>query len=274
MRRPRFRRTRTEGGRSFVRLLLLIAVLAWLFRSLVFAPFTIPSGSMLPTLYIGDYLLVAKWPYGFSRHSFPFQVPPISGRMFSELPEQGDVVVFASSDGKEDLIKRVIGLPGDTIEVRGGRLSLNGRPVGRGDAREVSLPVSPNSPCRRITPRGIAMAATDGDKCVYRSYRETLPSGASYRVIDQVNNAMSDEFGPVTVPPGQLFLMGDNRDDSLDSRFSAAEGGIGLVPLDHVIGKAVMVGWSTDGSAAYLKPWTWFRALRTERVGKRIATAR
>ena len=118
------------------------------------------------------------------------------------------------------------------------------------------------------------MAATDGDKCVYRSYRETLPSGASYRVIDQVNNAMSDEFGPVTVPPGQLFLMGDNRDDSLDSRFSAAEGGIGLVPLDHVIGKAVMVGWSTDGSAAYLKPWTWFRALRTERVGKRIATAR
>ncbi len=252
-------------------MLLLIALLAWLFRSLVFAPFTIPSGSMLPTLYIGDYLLVAKWPYGFSRYSFPFQFPPIGRRIFSHLPERGDVVVFASKDGNQDLIKRVVGLPGDRIEVNEGRLILNGRPVERGDAREVALPVSPNSPCRKITPRGIALVVTDGDKCVYRSYRETLPNGASYRVIDQVNTALSDEFGPVVVPQDQLFLMGDNRDDSMDSRFSPPEGGVGFVPLDHLIGRAETVGWSTDGSAAYAKPWRWFGAFRTDRIGKPVS---
>ena len=261
------RRKRSRRGLRLVRLVLAIAMLAWAVRSLVFAPFSIPSGSMLPTLRIGDYLLVAKWPYGFSRYSFPLQVPPLSGRLFEHMPKRGDIVVFVlPGRGGEDLIKRVIGLPGDTVEVRGGRLILNGRPVARSGPERIAIPVSPNSPCRRITNRGIALAITNGKACVYAGYRETLPNGASYRVIDQVNDGFGDDFAAATVPPGHLFLMGDNRDDSLDSRFSPEEGGIGMVPVDRLVGRATVIFWSTDGGAHYGRPWTWFSALRTDRV--------
>lgn len=268
--RPR-KSARAERG-GLLRLIIIVALAAWLVRSLVFAPFSIPSGSMLPTLLIGDYVIVAKWPYGFSRFSFPLQFPPFDGRIASRLPRRGDVVVFRpAGGGADDFVKRVIGLPGDTVEVRGGSLILNGQPVTRARIKPATIPISPNSPCRRITARGIALAVSDELECVYPSDRETLPDGASYRVIDQVGASAGDSFPATTVPAGHVFLMGDNRDDSLDSRFSPFEGGIGLVRIDHLIGRASFIAWSTDGSASYFKPWTWFTALRTSRIGTSLS---
>lgn len=272
---PRSRARRSDKRRSgrLLRTIAIVALAAWLFRSLVFAPFSIPSGSMLPTLYIGDYLLAAKWPYGYSRYSFPFQFPPISGRIASNLPERGDIVVFASPSGSGvDLVKRVIGLPGDTVEVRGGQIILNGRRLPRGDMMPVAVPVSPNSPCR-VVPGATMMVRGAGSAraCVYPTYVETLPNGASYRIIDQVDNPIADEVGAQVVPAGHVFLMGDNRDDSLDSRFSFAEGGIGMVPQEHLIGRATTLFWSSDGSASYWLPWTWFTAARGDRIGSSLA---
>jgi signal peptidase I len=275
MRRPRARKSvRTKRG-GLLRLIVTVAILAWIIRSLIFAPFSIPSGSMLPTLYIGDYLFVAKWPYGYSRYSFPFGIPPISGRVLSHLPERGDIVVFRPpGDEMGDFIKRVIGLPGDTVELRDGRLILNGRPVQRTGTRPLESPMTVNSPCRFVSGANrIIVDISSGPVCVYRSYRETLPNGASYDVIDQVDGAIADNFPATRVPPGKLFLMGDNRDDSLDSRFSVAEGGIDLVPLDHLIGRAAVIFWSTDGNASYWKPWTWFTALRWSRLGELLGPA-
>ena len=273
MRRRRDRKSKGAERGSLLRLIIIVAALAWLVRSLVFAPFSIPSVSMLPALYVGDYVIVAKWPYGYSRFSFPFQFPPFEGRILSRLPERGDVVVFRPTGAEEDFIKRVIALPGDTIEVRNGTLILNGRPVARGDMEPIAIPVSPNSPCR-VVPGATAMirGSGGGDACVYPTYSETLPNGASYRIIDQVDHPIADNFPTTTVPEGQLFLMGDNRDDSLDSRFSPAEGGIGLVPVERLIGRATIVFWSTDGSASYVKPWTWFTALRGDRIGSTFGT--
>ena len=274
MRRPTARKSDKAKRGGLLRLIVTVAVLAWVIRSLIFAPFSIPTGSMLPTLYVGDYLIAAKWPYGYSRFSFPFQFPPISGRILSGLPERGDIVVFASPGGTgEDLIKRVIGLPGDTVELRDGRVILNGRAVLRGDMQPVAVPVSPNTPCRVVPGATMMVRGSGGDQtCVYPTYVETLPDDASYRIIDQVDNPLADTLAPVRVPAGHLFLMGDNRDDSLDSRFSTAEGGVGMVPLDHVIGRATMLFWSTDGSASYWKPWTWFTALRDDRIGGTFST--
>jgi signal peptidase I len=268
MSRRRSTKDTSDGGGLF-RLVLTVAILAWVVRSFIFTPFSIPSGSMLPTLWIGDYLVVAKWPYGYSRYSFPFHFPAFDGRILSHLPKRGDVVVFVPPGHEsEDYVKRVIAIPGDTVAVQGGRLVLNGRVVRRDDKRPVNIPVSANSPCR-VVPPARPMVAVSGNQrsCVYQSYSETLPNGASYRVFDQVSDGMADNFPETRVPDGQLFLMGDNRDDSLDSRFSIPEGGIGLVPMENVVGRASVLFWSTDGSSSYLKPWTWFTALRGSRLG-------
>ena len=273
MKRARARTSRRAERGGTLRFIIVVAVLAWAFRSFVFAPFSIPSGSMLPTLFIGDYLAVAKWPYGFSRHSFPFGFPPFRGRILSHLPDRGDVVVFVPpADEREDYVKRVIGLPGDTVEVRDGTVILNGKPVRRDDPEPLPVPISANSPCRTVA-GATPDIQSEGAKrtCVYRTYRETLPSGGSYRVIDQVDNPIADAMSPVKVPAGHLFLMGDNRDDSLDSRFSVAEGGIGMVPVENLVGRASVIFWSTDGSSSYLKPWTWFSALRGDRIGHSLS---
>ncbi len=252
-----------------IRFYLLLAFCAWLLRSLVVAPFSIPSGSMLPTMAIGDYLFVTKWPYGFSRHSFPFQVPSFDGRIFGSLPKRGDVVVFKRPGENFDWVKRVIGLPGDTVAVDNGRLVINGRLVRRSDDGRVAIPVSPNSPCRVASSATPDLVETDGHQaCRYPVYRERLPDGRDWLVIDQVDDPRGDHFGTVRVPAGHLFLMGDNRDDSLDSRYAPAEGGLGMVPVDHLVGKATFAFWSTDGSASYWLPWTWLSALRTERIGE------
>jgi signal peptidase I len=269
MPRAKRRTTDTTERGGTLRFVIVVALIAWAVRSFLFAPFSIPSGSMLPTLRIGDYLVVAKSPYGFSRYSFPFQFPPISGRILANLPRRGDVVVFVPpGDEKEDYVKRVIGLPGDRVEVQAGTVVLNGRPLPHSDPRPVAIPISSNSPCRVV---GGATPVVRGGACVYPSYRETLPDGTGYRVIDQVNNQLADNFPATTVPAGRLFLMGDNRDDSLDSRFSLAEGGIGFVPVENLVGRASVLFWSTDGSASYFKPWTWFTALRGDRVGHSLS---
>jgi signal peptidase I len=257
-----------ESAWGLARFILMLLVLAWALRSFVVQPFNIPSGSMLPTLYIGDYLIVAKWPYGYSRYSMALGFPSFEGRLLSHLPKRGDVAVFRVPQENADLIKRVIGLPGDTVEMRGGRLILNGRAVARQGLPPVTVPVTPNSPCRVVPPAVPNIVARDSRSlCAFSAYREALPGGPSYTVLDQVEHGQADNFGPVRVPEGHIFLMGDNRDDSLDSRYPAYAGGIGMVPVENLIGRALVTFWSTDGSASYVKPWTWFNALRGSRIG-------
>ena len=259
--------TRPIGPR--IRFYLLLALGAWLLRSLVAAPFSIPSGSMLPTMAIGDYLFVAKWPYGYSRYSFPFQIPSFDGRILSRLPKRGDIVVFKKPGEEIDWVKRVIGLPGDTVAVADGRLVINGRPVHRSGEGTIGVPVTLNSPCRVASAATPDLVEVGGEHlCRYPLFREHLPGGRNWLVLDQVDDPRGDHFGPVRVPAGHVFLMGDNRDDSLDSRFAPAEGGIGQVPVDHLVGRAAFAFWSTDGSARYWAPWTWFSALRPERIGE------
>jgi signal peptidase I len=237
-------------------------------RSFIVQPFYIPSGSMLPSLYVGDYLIVTKWPYGYSRYSFPFGQPAFHGRLVARLPHRGDVAVFRHPVENSDLIKRVIGLPGDTVEVRGGQLILNGKLVARKPLPPVRITLSPNSPCRVVPPaEPNVVTVNEQPACVYHAFLETLPGGPSYTVLDQVAAGPADNFPAVRVPAGHVFLMGDNRDDSLDSRFPTIEGGVGMLPLENLVGRAQFTFWSTDGHASYLKPWTWFTALRGTRVG-------
>jgi len=257
-----------ESAGSLARFFVTLVLLTWGLRSFVVQPFNIPSGSMLPTLYIGDYLLVAKWPYGYSRYSFPFGLPSFAGRILGRAPKRGDVVVFKVPAEHADLIKRVIGVEGDTVALSDGRLILNGKPVSRTRLPEFEMPVSTNSPCKVVPPALPNTKITSGrGYCLYPAYLESLPGGPSYTVLDQVNHGPADDFGPVRVPAGHVFLMGDNRDDSLDSRFPQYDGGIGMVPSEDLMGRAFVTFWSTDGSASYANPWTWFTALRGERIG-------
>lgn len=251
-----------------LRFVVTLALLAWALRSFIVQPFDIPSGSMLPTLYIGDYLLVSKWPYGYSRYSFPFGFPSFGGRVFSHTPKRGDVIVFRHPTEDADLIKRVIGVPGDTVAVANGRLILNGKPLPDQRIPPIRIAVTTNSPCRAVPPATPSVVSKGHQfYCIFRAYRETLPGGPSFVVLDQVDHSPADDFAEVTVPRGRVFLMGDNRDDSLDSRYGSAEGGIGMVPVENLIGRAEVTFWSTDGSTSYWKPWTWFSALRWGRLG-------
>ena len=257
-----------ESAWSLARFFAGLILLTWAFRSFVIQPFDIPSGSMLPTLYIGDYLVVAKWPYGFSRFSFPFGFPSFEGRIMGATPHRGDVVVFRHPTEDADLIKRVIGVPGDTIGVVNGTVILNGKPLPLTPVPPADVPLTPNSPCKVVSPAvPTLVGSAAGSACRYRAFVETLPGGPSHIVLDQVSDGPADNFGPVRVPAGAVFLMGDNRDDSLDSRFSTDVGGVGMVPVDHLIGRALVTFWSTDGSASYWKPWTWFTAVRASRIG-------
>jgi signal peptidase I len=214
-------------------------------------------------MWIGDYLFFQKWPYGFSRFCFPFQFPSFDGRIAASLPCRGDIVIFRPPGREqEDWVKRVIGLPGDRIAVRQGQVVLNGRAVAREALGTIAIPLSRNSPCLsgRVT--------ADGTSCAYRGQRETLPGGPSYTVLNLVDGGQADEFAETLVPAGHVFVMGDNRDNSLDSRFSPAVGGVGLLPVDHLVGRATVRFWSTDGSASWINPLSWFGALRADRVGK------
>jgi signal peptidase I len=266
---------RSELADTLIFLVKLVIFVA-LFRSFLLAPFSIPSQSMLPRLYIGDYLFVSKWNYGYSKNSLPFSVPLIPGRLFAHTPHRGDVVVFKSpAPAHEDIIKRVIGLPGDTVRVRHGQIILNGKPVPRQKVGDFIIPLSPNYDTsipagedQPNCPPPFATRDTGGKAvCRYAQFRETLPDGKSYMVLDRGDYPDADETEVYHVPIDSVFMMGDNRDDSGDSRFPVEQGGLGYVPMINLEGRALITFWSTDGSASWVKPWTWFGAARWSRFG-------
>jgi signal peptidase I len=256
------------GVGETVRFVLLLFAFALILRTFVATPFFIPSGSMLPRMMIGDYLFVAKWPYGFSRYSLPFGIGGFDGRVLGRDPARGDVVVFRCPSAPEDCVKRLVGLPGDTVQMRAGQLFLNGKAVPKVRIADYLMPRSPNSPCRYISDEAaLPRVAQAGETfCRYSRYRETLPGGRSYEVLDQYSGE-ADDTQAFTVPQGHYFMMGDNRDDSADSRFGLERDGVGFLPAENVVGRAMIVFFSTDGSAQWLKPWTWFSAARWDRVG-------
>jgi signal peptidase I len=252
--------------------LLKLGLAVAIFRSFFFSPFFIPSQSMLPRLYVGDYLFISKWNYGYSRWSLPFGVPLIPGKIFGSSPARGDVVVFRGPPGEDhDVIKRVIGVAGDTIEMRHGQVILNGVAVPQVPVADFTIPLSPNYSDPRPNDDGCPAAYRDvlnGQPiCRYKQLRETLPNGVSYTVLDRSENPSADDTGVYSVPAGTVFVMGDNRDDSGDSRFEPPSC-MGYVPLERVEGKALFTFWSTDGSASWVLPWTWFSAARWSRMGK------
>ncbi len=254
------------AGFAWFLIKLLLAVLA--FRTLVFSPFSIPSESMLPRLMNGDYLLAAKWPYGISRHSLPFDLPLPSGRLLPATPERGDIAIFKHPVDGREYIKRVIGLPGDRVAVIGGEVVLNGTRLPRQRIADVPVAQSSNTGC--AWGGDLADGADGVEVCRYPAFRETLPGDPSYTTLD-FGLTPYDGFAEVTVPAGRLFVMGDNRDSSRDSRFPAVAGdGVGFVPQDLLVGRAAIIVWSTDGSADWGKPWTWFSAARWDRIGETL----
>lgn len=227
---------------------LTLAVLTALgIRSLLIEPYNIPSSSMVPTLLVGDYLFISKYTYGYSKHSFPLSLPLVPrGRIFADAPERGDVVVFkVPTDNKTDYIKRVIGLPGDTIQMKQGRLYINNTLVER------SLV-------------GVEEHATESGLNRYTRYIETLPNGKKHFIYERSDNTSADDTPPVLVPEGYYFMMGDNRDNSSDSRF------FGVVPFENLEGKARFLFYSNNGAGAAYEFWKWGDSLRLNRFFTRI----
>jgi signal peptidase I len=249
---------------------LVIAVLAvW---SFIAKPFYIPSESMMPTLIKGDRLVVTKYPYGWSYVSpSPFHLLPfIHGRLFGRMPQRGDVVILKPPTEDSDYIKRVIALPGDRIEVREGVIILNGVAIKRVKEGPAMIPVDANVPCDSVREAPFKTQAADGKLyCELPRYRETLPGGASYETIDMgYLPGIPDDFPEITVPAGQVFVMGDNRDESADSRVPTYEMGLGgPIPWENLGGRAEFISFSYDGSTNYFNPLTWLSALRHGRAG-------
>lgn len=254
--------------RDFVAFLVKLALFILILRSFIISPFNIPSESMQPRLVVGDYLLVAKWPYGFSNYSLPFDISLFPGRVLPNAPTPGDVVVFkAPPTAREDYIKRVIALSGDIVQVTKGVVSINGTEVERKQVEDFEHLVTPNSPCYRDE---FESPGSNGSRiCRYPQFQETLPNGVSYRILDIYEDSEGDSTEAFVVPDGHMFLMGDNRDRSADSRFPAVDGhAIGMVPQANLVGRAWVSVFSTDGSAEWIKPWRWFTAARWERIGE------
>jgi signal peptidase I len=252
---------------------VLLAVLA--FHSLIAKPFYIPSESMMPGLLTGDRLVVTKYPYGWSWVSPSFHVlPPMKGRLFGRMPERGDIVIVTPPGTRTDYIKRVIGLPGDVIRMVDGQLFINGQPVKRQAEAPDMVPIDVNSPCGSPTDPALYEFRTRGADgkayCRVPVVRETMANGRTYETVE-LGKSTEDNFGPVTVPPEHVWLMGDNRDDSADSRVPEWQGGLGgPVPWENIGGRAEFITFSLDGSTVWYNPLTWFKALRPGRAGKSL----
>lgn len=221
-------------------------LLALLIRTFLFEPFNIPSGSMIPNLLVGDYLFVSKYSYGYSRYSFPFGIAGFDGRIAEEKPVRGDVVVFRlPSDTSIDYIKRIIGLPGDTVQMVNGRLYINDKMVPR---------------------ETVAMSEYDngsGGRARVMEYIETLPNGVKHSIYEEGDDRALDSTEKFTVPENHYFMMGDNRDNSRDSRVLDV---VGYVPFDNFVGRADFIFFSTDGYARFFEVWKWPWTIRYSRV--------
>jgi len=250
--------------------LMLLAVLG--FHSFVAKPFYIPSISMMPNLLVGDRLVVSKYPYGWNWSSVSFHLLPRgTWRLFGAEPEYGDIVIVVPKNRKEDLIKRVVALPGDRIAVVNGQIVLNGKPVPQAVEPAAELPVDINQPCDEATFPGLKGRLPSGrDVCELPMLRETMPNGATYLVIDHLINQMHDDMPEIRVPAGHVFLMGDNRDHSADSRVATEDNGLGgPVPLSDIGGRAEFVTFSLDGSES-MNPLSWWPALRDGRAWRTL----
>jgi signal peptidase I len=239
-----------EGIVETIKTIVYALLIALVIRTFLFQPFFIPSGSMEATLLVGDYLFIEKFAYGYSRNSFIFRFPPFTGRIFGSQPKPGDVIVFKMPNPNsvhymDDYIKRLIGMPGDRIQMINDRLYINGKIVPR--VREGNATVE--------CPSFLMQYAS------VPQYRETLPDGVSYLVADCTPTGDNDNTEEFVVPPGHYFMMGDNRDNSDDSR-----GDVGYVPFDNLVGRAEIRFFSIDESAYWYEPWTWPGAIRFSRM--------
>ncbi|MGL4322173.1 MAG: signal peptidase I [Paracoccaceae bacterium] len=232
-------------------------IIAGVFRTLFFQPFWIPSASMKDTLLIGDFLFVNKMAYGYSRYSCPFAMCPVTGRILGSDPERGDVVVFRHPTRGVDYIKRLIGLPGDTVQMKDGLLYINGTLAPQEPAGTFSEIVEQQGPQGGL-PRCASGERNLGETCTWPRATETLPNGVSHDVLNiEVGGPRSaDNTDVFTVPEGSYFFMGDNRDDSLDSRFPSSGNGVGFVPEEYLIGRADRVIFSSAGRRLVYF-WTW-----------------
>lgn len=260
---------------DFGKFLLKFAIAVLIIRSFFISSFNIPSESMQPRLLIGDYLIVNKAAFGWTRHSLPFSWALIPGRILPRQPERGDVVVFKHPIDNVDYIKRVIGLPGDRVQVVDGVVRLNGAELPRRRIADLVIPISANMvetaegnfshPCDDV-----AFERIVGGRryCRYPRYIETLPNGVSYAVLD-VRLSEKDFTGVYEVGEGRMFVMGDNRDRSYDSRFDPESGrGVGIVSQNLLVGEALITIFSTDGGAHWYNPLSWFSATRWDRIGE------
>jgi signal peptidase I len=242
-------RKASGGVVELVKTVVIALLIAFGIRTIAFEPFNIPSGSMIPTLLIGDYLFVSKYSYGYSTYSLPYGVRLFSGRIFGREPERGDVVVFKlPRDNKTDYIKRIVGLPGDRLQMRDGILHINGAPVRRERIEDF---VEREGAFARRVPQ----------------YLETLPNGRAHRILEERGDTGEVDNTPeYVVPPRHYFAMGDNRDNSLDSRVPMERFGVGFIPAENLVGRAEILFFSTDGSAALYEFWRWPLATRFGRI--------
>ena len=229
-----------------VKTILYAGLIAVGIRTVAFEPFNIPSGSMIPTLLIGDYLFVSKYSYGYSRYSIPFAPDLFNGRIFGRLPDRGDVAVFKlPRDNQTDYIKRIVGLPGDRIQMKSGQLYINGSLV----------------PRQAI---GDYMDDEQGSRTVARLYVETLPNGVKHDILKMYEEGGLNSTPEFKVPDGHVFAMGDNRDNSSDSR--DPNGGVGFVPVENLVGRAEFIFFSIDNWAPWWKVWDWPFEIRWTRL--------
>ncbi len=247
---------KTEGGIvETIKTVFWALLIAGVFRSLFFQPFWIPSESMKDTLLVGDFLFVNKMAYGYSKYSCPFAMCPISGRLFASEPERGDVVVFRHPVNGSDFIKRLIGLPGDRIQMQAGVLYINGVAAPQEPAGVFEETYEPQGPMRNL-PRCENGAVGAGGSCTKSRSIETLPEGQTHNILNIDAAGFGDNTEVFTVPAGHYFFMGDNRDNSQDSRYAQAAGGVGFVPAEYLIGRADRIIFSSAGSRM-LYFWTW-----------------